>query len=363
MKRTAELAQLRQLCRLGLHGEAIMPAFLRALRALVPAGSGAFFWVDANGDMTHMYAEKMLPAEVTGRYFRQHYESAVHAFRERVLAQARKGEPARETVADAATLASDYYREVLEPLGAYRTLHAVVQERGTPLGQLSLYRAQRAPAFGSGEREIVETACRYLLQALRATGAAGGGAASNGADQFRESGQAALLVCGHDGHVQQASGRGHALLAQASGCRINRYTIVGELEQAGIALLRRLLAGALADDALDDGPAHSLQVVNEWGAFRLRAYPLGEGFGVLIERFEHLLVRLVDAMRALRLSAQQREVALLLARGMTNPQVARALGVSLNTASYHVKQLFAKLDAHDRAEVIARVLGGHTARY
>jgi len=56
-------------------------------------------------------------------------------------------------------------------------------------------------------------------------------------------------------------------------------------------------------------------------------------------------------------------VALLLARGFTNVQVAAELSVTLNTASDHVKQLFAKLDAHDRAEVIARVLGGHTARH
>lgn len=357
MKHSAALSQMRQLCALGLSAESIMPAFLRAVRMVVPAGSGAFFWVDAGGDMTHMYAEKMLPAEVTARYFKQHYESAVHAFRERVLAQARKGELVRETAVDAATQASDYYREVLAPLGAHRTLHAIVQERGTPLGQLSLYRAPGAPAFGSGERDIVAAACRYLLQALR-----NGNTPSAGEAQYRESGQAALLVCNRAGPVQQASGRGHALLAQASGCRINRYTIVGELEQAGLALLRRLLSGTAADDSGEDG-MRNLQVVNEWGAFRLRAYPLGEGFGVLIERYEHLLVRLVDAMRALRLSAQQREVALWLARGYTNPQVARALGVSLNTASYHVKQLFAKIDAHDRAEVIARILNGHTARH
>jgi len=358
MKKTAELAHLRQLCRLGLHGEAIVPAFLRSLRSLVPAGFGAYFWVDGNGDMGNMYSERMLPAEVTSRYFRQHYDSSVHAFREQVQAQARDGELVRETVPDAATLGSDYYREIYSRLGAYRSLRAVLAERGTPLGQLSLYRGDRAPPFTKSEREAVETACRYLLQALRSAPAA-----AAPADQFRESGQAALLVCSADGRVQQASGRGHTLLAQASGCRINRLTMVGELEQAGLALLRRLLASALADAAVEDAPAHELRVHNEWGAFRLRAYPLGEGFGVLIERYEHLLVRLVDAMRELPLSAQQREVALLLARGFTNVQVAAELGVTLNTASYHVKQLFAKLDAHDRAEVVARVLGGHTARH
>ena len=359
MKKSAELAQLRQLCKLGLHSEAIMPAFLRSLRELVPAGLGAFFWIDGNGDMTNMYSEKMLPADVTTRYFSQHYESAVHSFREQVLSQARDGMLVRESVADKVMLTSDYYREIRAPLDAFRVLYAVLQDKGRPLGQLSLYRPQRAPAFQREEREVFEIACRYLQQPLRESGTP----AALGTEQFRESGQAALLVCTRDGRVQQASGRGHALLAQASGCRINRFTMVGELEQAGLDLLRRLLAGARAENGLEDLPAHSLDVANSSGAFRLRAYPVSDGFGVLIERYEHLLVRLVDAMRGLRLSAQQREVALLLARGFTNVQVARDLGVSLNTASYHVKQLFAKLDAHDRDDVIARVLEGHTARH
>jgi DNA-binding CsgD family transcriptional regulator len=356
MKQSAAAAHIRQLCALGLTSEAIMPALLRAMHQPAPCDLAAFFWVDPAGDMTHMYSEKMLSAEATGLYFERHYESAVHQFRERVLAMARTPEPSRETVVDAKTRASDYYREILEPLGAYRILHAIVHDRGTPLGLMALYRTQQAPAFGGAEREIAQTACRYLLQTMR------GDTPAQQDDQFRESGQEALLVCTRDGSVTQASGRGHALLAQASGCRINRHTITGELQRSGQALLRRLLGGALPDPAAD-APVHSLQSTNEWGSFRLRAYPLGENFGVLIERHEHLLVRLVDAMRALPLSGQQREVALLLARGHANAEIARSLGVSLNTASYHVKQLYTKLDAHDRAEAIARILEGHTSRH
>jgi len=357
MKHSGALAHLRLLCSLGLGAEAVVPALLRALRPLVPSDSGAFFWVDANGDMTHMYAERMLPAAVTQRYFKRHYEGAMHAFRARVLAQARAKEITRETCVDEATQASEYFREVLVPLGAFRTLHAVVQDHGAPLALLSLYRPQGAPAFTAAQREIVATLCRYLQGALR------GAEAEAAATQFRESGEAALLVCADDGTVAQASGRGHALLAQASGCRINRYTMTGELEQAGRSLLRRVLGSGTAPRAATDLPMPDAQVVNEWGLFRLRAYPLASGYGVLIERHEHLLLRLVDAMRSLKLSAQQREVALLLARSLSNPQIARRLAISLNTASYHVKQLFAKLDAHDRAGVVARILEGHTTRH
>lgn len=336
-----------------------MPALLRSIRRLVPCGSAAFFWVDAQGDMTHMYAELMLPAATTAHYFGAHYESGAHPFREHVLALVRARETVRETVVDDAIAATAYYREVLEPLGAYRTLRAVVAFQGAPLGQLSLYRANGMPAFSAAERDLAAAVCRYLATALRGAGKA----PADGSDgSYRDSGQAALLVCDATGAVRHASGRGHALLAQASGCRINRYTVGGELEQAGLALIRRLLASRATDATIAGDVAAQLYVANEWGRFRLRAYALDGGFGVLIERQEHLLVRLIDAMRELKLSSQQREVALWLARGLTNPQIAREMGVSLNTASYHVKQLYAKLDAHDRSGVVARILSGHTDR-
>ncbi len=34
-----------------------------------------------------------------------------------------------------------------------------------------------------------------------------------------------------------------------------------------------------------------------------------------------------------------------------------SFNVSNNTASYHVKQLFFRLDAHDRADAVSRILG------
>jgi DNA-binding NarL/FixJ family response regulator len=108
---------------------------------------------------------------------------------------------------------------------------------------------------------------------------------------------------------------------------------------------------------------HDIVAANAFGRFRLRAFPLSDGrFTVVIRRQEHVLIRLADAMRGLPLSAQQREVALLLAQGLNHREIARRLRVSVNTASYHIKQLFNKLDAHDRGEVVARILAGHTVR-
>lgn len=52
------------------------------------------------------------------------------------------------------------------------------------------------------------------------------------------------------------------------------------------------------------------------------------------------------------LTPRQREVAELLARGATDPQVARALGISRNTAKTHARAVLTKLGARSRQELL-----------
>ena len=73
---------VRQLCCLGLPSEQLMPSLLKAVRQLVGADSAGFFWVDAQGDMTNLYAERLLPAAVMKLYFEHYYESGESSFRQ-----------------------------------------------------------------------------------------------------------------------------------------------------------------------------------------------------------------------------------------------------------------------------------------
>src|SRR5512134_293985 len=102
MKSSAAVAHIRQLCNLGLGSEAVMPALLRSVRQLVRADSAAFFWVDARGEMTNMYAERMLPPELMRRYFERYYSSPEHAFSHNLRELAARGEYVRESTIDAA---------------------------------------------------------------------------------------------------------------------------------------------------------------------------------------------------------------------------------------------------------------------
>jgi LuxR family transcriptional regulator, regulator of acetate metabolism len=58
------------------------------------------------------------------------------------------------------------------------------------------------------------------------------------------------------------------------------------------------------------------------------------------------------------LTAREAEVMGLLARGMTNVAIARALVISEGTVKYHVKNILRKLQATSRADAVAKFLRG-----
>ena len=59
------------------------------------------------------------------------------------------------------------------------------------------------------------------------------------------------------------------------------------------------------------------------------------------------------AQPAPRLTSREREILALLAGGVSNKGIARALRVSPNTVKFHLRALYAKLGAATRAEAVA----------
>jgi DNA-binding NarL/FixJ family response regulator len=57
------------------------------------------------------------------------------------------------------------------------------------------------------------------------------------------------------------------------------------------------------------------------------------------------------------LTSRQWEIALLVTRGLSNPEIGRVLGISISTAKKHVRDLFDRLDVSSRAELAARLVG------
>jgi DNA-binding CsgD family transcriptional regulator len=115
----------------------------------------------------------------------------------------------------------------------------------------------------------------------------------------------------------------------------------------------------------EDSSPPVLVLDSVWGRYVMRAYWLdddrapGTLIGVRIQRQEPMILRFVQAMGRLPLSPQQREIALMIAQGRSNQEIADGLGISGNTVAYHIKQLFLKLDVHDRAGALERIVSGN----
>ena len=58
------------------------------------------------------------------------------------------------------------------------------------------------------------------------------------------------------------------------------------------------------------------------------------------------------------LSPREAEIARMVAKGLSNKQIAAALGISAWTVSTHLRRMYAKLDVHSRAGMVARIAVG-----
>ncbi len=64
----------------------------------------------------------------------------------------------------------------------------------------------------------------------------------------------------------------------------------------------------------------------------------------------HIASRLAERMTRSNLTARELEVLKLLTKGLTNKQIASALGISDNTARNHINSIIEKLEVSDRTE-------------
>jgi DNA-binding CsgD family transcriptional regulator len=357
--RIADLrVHIRQLCCLGLSSEQLTPPLLKAVRQLVDAESAGFFWVDARGEMTSLYADRLLPAPVMKLYFERFYDNGESSFRRAFIERSRATEPTSVTPSPALEH-SAYYNEVFRELDAHHVLYGIVREQGEAIGQLSLYRPKAAPPFAAKQRAQLASIMRYVGH-----GVSHRGHAVTDATEFVDTDDEAVLLIGADGGVRELSQSGRKLLILATQGRIGPAEIAAGLEDAARPLLRKLAAQLQSIMVGGRAMPPTVAVQNSWGRFLLRAYAISDGpvdaaasIAVRIQRQEPLLLRFVDALQGLGLSPQQREIAAGLAKGLTNRELAETLGLSANTVAYHVKQLFGRLDAHDRQQMIEGVLG------
>lgn len=340
MTKSSARVTLRQLCALRLPAAAALPSLLPVLRELIRADHAAFFYCNGHGHITNLYAERMLPPRAMDSYYQRHYESD---FRVKYLARVAAPGPVSRYSLSAQEKAGDYYKEVLSVLGGDHILYAIVRHGVQVLGQLSLYRGPGSPAFSDVDQQALADVIHYLGEALAVPTPS-----SLAADPSRTV-EEAVAVLTPAGEVLFADAQWDRLVRLARGDVI----APSHAHEEGLALphfVRTVLAMTLSAP----GAMHRME--SPWGSFTFRQHLLDGAAGdkavaLRVSRLTVEPLQLTLGAAALDLSPKQREVALLLARGHSNAEIAKLLHITLNTASYHIKQVFARLGVHDRGAV------------
>jgi predicted ATPase/DNA-binding NarL/FixJ family response regulator len=155
-----------------------------------------------------------------------------------------------------------------------------------------------------------------------------------GVAQCLEAG-AALVVARHE---YDTAAR---LLGAAAALRERFAAPLPDADRAAFRALAKRVRGVLGPDA-DDLARHAG-----------RALPEATAVHLLLDAVAGSTSRPVPP-----LTPREREVATLIARGRTNRQIGRALGIAEKTVEVHVHHIIAKLDVRSRAEVAAWVGAG-----
>jgi DNA-binding CsgD family transcriptional regulator len=350
MTRNRDLVLIRKLCDLGLPAQTLAPSLLPALRKLIPSHSAAVFWVDERFEMVGLYAERLLPPEEMARYYESHYHEAATGFPGAFAARAAAADSVSAHKFTKVEQESTYFRDVLSQLDAYQILYGILRDAGRPFGQISIYRGARDPEFGRRDQDALRGLLHYLSIGLRPLTLPA--EAASPAEVVEEW----LGIVGIDGTL---------ISAPPDWSRLVRLLAMKDVtprmahdEQSTVTEFLRQICARLTGP---NGAAVSYidsQHHSPWGQFRIRVYRMpdmagrrADYVGLLIGRKEPRALALVRGTGASGLSPQQREVALLVAGGKSNQEIARALSLTLNTASYHVKEVFARLKVHNRKEV------------
>jgi DNA-binding CsgD family transcriptional regulator len=334
---------------------------------LVPSDSAGFFWVDGWGNMRNLYAERMLPVERQQLYFKRFYDSGDHPFRRQFVERALADEDVTSASADAALQRTAYYNEIMRELDAHHVMYGVVRDNGAAIGQISLYRSKQSREFDAAERNELNSMLRYIshavavpAQAMMSDNPDAVLAPVPGIPRFVDTDDEAVAIVDGRGMLLHGTDQVKRLLVQAADGSFAPGLKVGADSETH-ALLRQLID--LLREESDQPPA--LMRDTRWGRLQLRAYRLDESGApdspivVRVMRQEPMLLRLAEAMQTLGLAPQQQEIALLLAQGKTNQEIAKVMLLSPNTVAYHIRQLFLRLDAHGRGEAVARILESH----
>ena len=232
---------------------------------------------------------------------------------------------------------SEFYLRCMVPVGIHASLSLALQnEAGQPFGLFAIARSV-GEKFSSRDRRI-------LAELQRDIGLASD---KNLMDHpqdpdfvFEEEG---MLIINDKAELLHADTPGRRLLWLASHPYLDRQQSLHKEEES---ILQRL--AELARDAIrlgQNGVLRSpiLRITHDRGQYDFRVHLLEPErgiYGVASWRSASRIARIARRLMALRAGPRQKDIAILLARGLSYPEISAELGVAVSSVATQVRLLF-----------------------
>ncbi len=350
MKQTKAIADLRQLCCLGLDKEIVIPAFLRALCTALPSSNNAFTGVDARlNPVYHMMDDPVdeFNPDLCADFITPERSSRAAAwFKLHPILPDFK-------ILDDAFYRSDLYNLFYRPANIHYHLHVPVSRLGKPIGMLTVCRPRNHKPFNVREQKLVTFLLPYVTHALSVS--------NNNALQYNGQGQSSMMVMNTQGDIVYLADNAEHLLALATCPPIHKSFY--NQKQTVLHLLKQLCQNLNGIFQGNNAAPPSCSYTNGYGRFTFNACWLnpyenepGHLIGITIYHQEPVLLKALRAMQTSPLSPVQKEVALLITQGLSNEKIGEKLHIKLTTVKDHVTKLFIKLDIHRREELLPTLL-------
>lgn len=318
-------------------------------RALLSADCASFML--PTGGEVHLFSDEWPPAIPNAYPDRVATLDREHGFWRR---QVDAGAWARRRLFTPAMYASSYYRDFVEPARAFDAIGMTVEcATGSGLASLLFHHtSRRGPRFGDRALAMLGLLLPSFRSGVRAQQLMRNSAA--GLARLVDTVPTALVLVRRNGTIVHTNPIARALLQGSEGAR--RHAAI---QRVSAAVFTARSDGSLHISSAGAGAtleACDLAIDFTFAGPELHA--LGaEGVVLLRER-----ARRIDAVTTVsdgelterfRLTRQQLRVARLLGEGLSNREMAEALGVSVHTAKRHTESVMAKLGVASRSRVPA----------
>lgn len=353
MKNSKDIAYFRQLCCSGLNKDIVIPELLRAIRLMHsnnPQYTHEINRTPITCWLSHDLSEVInYLCELSQGYW------TVEPFAHVMSALKQRGYLSCAKQDDPDFCKSELYNAVFAALIQCHGAALSLSQSTQATSGLHLYQTSQQDAFNQDELELLMRLLPYVARALTTP--------QQEDIEYCAQGNTGLMLLDIHNTLIYQSEAAKELLALAKYPLINPqnspYWGNNNLDAKIRALCKRLTG--LCHGKIDQPP--SFCHINGFGRFNFHAEWLdksdGEAdglVGVTIEHQEPILLKILRGLAYLPLTSTQKEVAALVAQGLSNETISKRLNIKLTTVKDHISKIFTKLDIVQRSGLLPKIL-------